>query len=171
MKQATTEPCKQRRQPTGLRALKINIHIRGKERGGESWTDEGCNEYEKRLKTNNIDITTSFHKTDELLVSAVEHLINDASPVVFLKIKGKNYSSEEFSEFCYNQLVEGGSKMSFVIGGAEGLPVSLLNKKESQRIQYVSLSELTLTHHMARLFLIEQIYRASEIHKGTKYHK
>ena len=61
---------------------------------------------------------------------------------------------------------EGGSRVSFIIGGAEGLPPSLKASSE-----LLSLSRMTLTHQMARLFLAEQIYRAAEIRRGSPYHK
>lgn len=63
-------------------------------------------------------------------------------------------------------LPPGGSRLVFVIGGAEGLPSALKEKKELW-----SLSKLTFTHQWARVLLTEQIYRATEIKKGSGYHK
>ena len=60
----------------------------------------------------------------------------------------------------------GGSRLSFIIGGAEGLPAEV-----RADATLVSLSRLTFTHQMARLVLAEQIYRATEIRKGSGYHK
>ena len=56
---------------------------------------------------------------------------------------------------------------SFFIGGADGLPAEL----KADRSRLLSLSKLTFTHQMARLLLVEQIYRATEIRKGSGYHK
>jgi 23S rRNA (pseudouridine1915-N3)-methyltransferase len=60
-----------------------------------------------------------------------------------------------------------GSRLVFLIGGAEGISPSLLSKAFAK----ISFSKMTLTHQMVRLLLLEQIYRAVEIRKGTGYHK
>lgn len=67
---------------------------------------------------------------------------------------------------CVLGLEEGGAQLSFIVGGFDGLPDKI-------KIKYplISLSNLTWTHQMARLLLIEQIYRATEIRKNSKYHK
>jgi 23S rRNA (pseudouridine1915-N3)-methyltransferase len=62
----------------------------------------------------------------------------------------------------------GGSRLAFVIGGAEGLPASI---KGSRQYEFWSLSKLTFTHQWARVLLTEQLYRATEIRKGSGYHK
>ena len=60
----------------------------------------------------------------------------------------------------------------FVIGGAEGLPSELKETRSGRpRPTLISLSAMTFTHQFARMLLIEQIYRASEIRKGSGYHK
>jgi 23S rRNA (pseudouridine1915-N3)-methyltransferase len=68
----------------------------------------------------------------------------------------------------YSWLEEGGSRLTFVIGGAEGLPQEI---KQQQQRDMLSLGMMTFTHQFARLLLMEQIYRASEIKKGSGYHK
>lgn len=60
-----------------------------------------------------------------------------------------------------------GAHLNFVIGGAEGLPPPILNNSLTQ----ISLSPLTFTHQLTRLILLEQLYRAFEIQKGSQYHK
>ena len=77
-------------------------------------------------------------------------------------------TSERFSEEMYKWLEEGGSRLTFVIGGAEGLPDEI---KSNYGNRMLSLSTLTFTHQFARILLMEQIYRASEIKKGSGYHK
>jgi len=79
----------------------------------------------------------------------------------------QSLSSEQFSEQMYKWLEEGGSRVCFVIGGAEGLPAAL----QGLGLPSLSLGPLTLTHQFARVLLAEQIYRASQIRLGTKYHK
>lgn len=77
-------------------------------------------------------------------------------------------SSEDFSKALYRAVEDGGSRVVFVIGDADGLSEDV---KAVKGAKLISLGGLTLTHRMCRLFLAEQIYRAVEIHKGTGYHK
>ena len=65
---------------------------------------------------------------------------------------------------------EGGSRVTFIIGGADGLPPAL-KQAAGQQASLISLGRLTYTHQMARLLLAEQIYRATEIRRGSGYHK
>ena len=72
----------------------------------------------------------------------------------------------------YQWLDQGGSRLVFVIGGADGLPSELLTPNSAaKKEQLLSLSSLTFTHQFARTLLMEQIYRATEIRKGSGYHK
>ena len=87
--------------------------------------------------------------------------------MVLLDPLGKTRTSEKLSEDIYNWLDLGGSRLSFVIGGAEGLPEEM----KQQNRNHLSLSSLTFTHQFARVLLMEQIYRSSEIKKGSGYHK
>jgi len=87
-------------------------------------------------------------------------------PIVLLDPFGKETTSEVFTEKFYNWVEQGGSRIVFVIGGAEGLPPELRSGSaldSHQKPILISLSQLTFTHQFARLVLIEQIYRASEI--------
>mmetsp|Transcript_14927 Transcript_14927/g.25903 ORF Transcript_14927/g.25903 Transcript_14927/m.25903 type:complete len:148 (-) Transcript_14927:171-614(-) len=85
--------------------------------------------------------------------------------------------SNQFSELLFNWLEKGGSRVAFVIGGADGLPEAVKKDRDLPLHQrryvhyFLSLSNLTFTHKMARLLLVEQIYRAAEIRKGSKYNK
>ena len=142
--------------------LTTNIYIVGKKNGGEPFISDGCNEYEKRLKPT-MTITTHFLKSDDALVDAVK---NSRGIVLALDENGKQYTSREFSKVVYDGLEEGGAPLNFVIGGFDGLPNQI---KSTARL--ISLSRMTWTHQMARLLLLEQVYRACEIHKGTAYHK
>lgn len=78
--------------------------------------------------------------------------------------------SPAFSDFLFTKLEAGGSRLTFVVGGAEGLPPGL-KSKPPQGGTKLSLSSMTFTHLWARVLLAEQIYRASEIRRGSKYHK
>lgn len=127
----------------------------------EEWLDQALNEYYKRLKTQ-ADVEFCLAKNDEQLLS----WIDKESRVICLDAEGKMLNSEAFSHFLLSQLEAGGSRLTFVIGGADGLPRTL-----KEKYPLVSFSKLTFTHQLVRLILVEQIYRALEIAKGSKYHK
>lgn len=79
---------------------------------------------------------------------------------------GKQFDSIQFSKTLYDGFEDGGAHVSFIIGGFAGLPQEIRDN-----FPLISLSQMTWTHQMARLLLIEQIYRAYEIRKGSNYHK
>lgn len=138
---------------------KIRILAVGKTK--ESWLDEALSEYLKRLKSQ-VQFEFIFVKDDKELLSFVEN----STHAICLDEKGALKSSSEFSKFLLTKLQEGGSRLTLIIGGAEGLPPIL-----KENCPLISLSPMTLTHQMVRLLLIEQIYRAFEIAKNSPYHK
>jgi|MDTB01.3.fsa_nt_gb 23S rRNA (pseudouridine1915-N3)-methyltransferase len=144
------------------RALTVNILVVGKKNSVEPWIESACGEFEKRLKPV-LKLNTQFLKSDEALSASVKASKN----VVALDENGTQHTSREFSQFVYKQLEEGGATLTFVIGGFAGLPQAV---KEGN-YPLISLSKMTWTHQMARLLLIEQVYRAVEIQKGSGYHK
>ncbi len=88
--------------------------------------------------------------------------------VISLDRTGKQLSSIEFSDFLQNRIEKGQDKeICFIIGGAYGLCEQVL--KNSNYI--LSLSKMTFPHQLARILILEQIYRAFEIVRGSKYHK
>lgn len=152
----------QLRSSTTSRFLTTNIYIVGKKNGAEAFIASGCAEYEKRLQPV-MSLTTHFLKSDVDLVTTTTNL----KGVVFaLDERGKELTSREFSKLLYDSFVDGGTHVSFIIGGFAGLPSEVRSK-----YPLLTLSKMTWTHQMARLLLLEQIYRASEIHKGSAYHK
>lgn len=144
------------------RQLTTNIIVVGKKNGGEQWISEGYAEYEKRLKPI-MNLQTIFLKSDEELIRATQA---SKGCIIALDERGKQHTSVEFTELFYSSVEKGGSHVSFIIGGFAGLPDEIRN-----HYQLISLSKLTWTHTMARLLLTEQIYRATEIRKGSGYHK
>lgn len=138
---------------------KIKIFSVGKTK--ETWLEDALSEYIRRLQPV-LAIEFIWAKNDEQLLQ----LVAKESLVVCLDPNGKLMSSEKFASFLESKLEEGGSRLAFVIGGAEGLP-PLLKTSPLQ----ISLSPLTFTHQLTRLVLLEQIYRAFEIIKGSPYHK
>jgi 23S rRNA (pseudouridine1915-N3)-methyltransferase len=154
-------------------AMKVNIRIVGR-KSSESWLEEGVQMYETRLQPSNVDVETIWHKDDAALIRGVEMDQQKNHKVVCLDPKGQRATSEAFAQKLYDWLEEGGSRLSFVIGGAEGLPSELkylVSSSKSSAPPIISLSALTFTHQFARLLLMEQIYRATEIRKGSGYHK
>lgn len=138
---------------------KIKILTIGKTK--ETWLEEALGEYRKRLKPV-AEIEIVIVKDDAALVRAVEQ----EQRVVCLDVMGKMMDSVAFSRFLMGELEAGGARLTIVIGGAEGLPEEM-----RRRYQLISLSHMTFTHQCVRLILVEQIYRAFEIAKGTGYHK
>jgi 23S rRNA (pseudouridine1915-N3)-methyltransferase len=159
--------------PTALSAIRANIRWVGR-KNADPWLEDAWDTYATRLRSNNVNVVSECHKTDESLVQAVAKDAAKNLPVVLLDPRGRSSTSEEFARDFYRWAQDGGSRMTFVIGGAEGLPPALLdeaNYRNGIPPNLLSLSELTFTHQFARLLLVEQIYRASEIRKGTGYHK
>ncbi|MBA2728671.1 MAG: 23S rRNA (pseudouridine(1915)-N(3))-methyltransferase RlmH [Parachlamydiaceae bacterium] len=141
--------------------IKIRIVSVGKTK--EAWLEQALAEYLQRLKAQVI-FEFCWCKDDVALTALVERA--NSEKVIGLDPNGQLMTSERFAEFFDRQVVEGGSKVTFVIGGADGLPSVL-----KTNLNLISLSPLTFTHQITRLILIEQIYRAIEILKGSKYHK
>lgn len=86
--------------------------------------------------------------------------------VVLLDEKGNSYSSVGFSDFIQQRMNQGLSNLVFVIGGPYGFNQDLFNRANGM----ISLSKMTFSHQMVRLFFVEQIYRAFTIMKGEPYH-
>lgn len=147
-----------------IRDLTTNILVVGKKNSVEPWIAEGISEYEKRLKPI-MTMTTIFFKCDDDLTRYCEAGKGTGS-IVLLDENGKHLTSREFSAYFYKSIEKGGATISLVVGGFDGLPDELRGKFPA-----ISLSKMTWTHQMARMLLIEQIYRASEIQKGSGYHK
>jgi 23S rRNA (pseudouridine1915-N3)-methyltransferase len=148
--------------------MKIKIRIVGRKNGSEKWLEDSYKMYETRLRPTPLEVETIWHKNDQDLIKGVQGDVNRNHAVVLLDPVGDRTTSEQFCENLYSWLDRGGSRVAFVIGGAEGLPAELLRQEHMERM---SLSALTFTHQLARTLLVEQIYRASEIRKGSGYHK
>ena len=82
-------------------------------------------------------------------------------------MEGRERSSEELAELMARWAGRGESRVAFLIGGSHGLHASV--KREAA--ERLSMSPMTFPHHLARVMLLEQIYRAYQINAGTKYHK
>ncbi len=86
--------------------------------------------------------------------------------VVLLDDKGKSHGSVQFSKWLQDKMNRGYKHITFVVGGAYGFSDPVYAAANEQ----LSLSKMTLSHQMIRLFFTEQIYRAFTILKGEPYH-
>ena len=139
--------------------IKIKILFVGKTK--EKWLEEACSEYLKRLSPV-IQVYFAWARDTPQLIDWAQK----EESIISLDPKGETFTSEEFSHYLAGQWEKQGGRLTLIIGGAEGLP-----KEIKERGNLISLSSLTFTHQITRLILIEQIYRASEIQKGSSYHK
>lgn len=127
----------------------------------EPWLQEGMQMYVERL--------TPFAHFEFVWLKDLAQLekeVEKEKHVIILDAVGFMGDSVAFSEWVFKEIEKGGSRLTFVIGPAEGLPDWM-----KKRYSAVSLSRLTFTHQLARLLLMEQLFRAFEIKKGSAYHK
>ncbi|MGM5629371.1 23S rRNA (pseudouridine(1915)-N(3))-methyltransferase RlmH [Apibacter raozihei] len=92
--------------------------------------------------------------------------LHASDSLILLDEKGKQYTSIEFSKFIDNQMNNSTKHIVFCIGGAWGFSDKIYNLPH----QKISLSSMTFTHQMIRLFFTEQLYRAFSILQGKPYH-
>jgi 23S rRNA (pseudouridine1915-N3)-methyltransferase len=132
-------------------------------------------EYEKRLQPyaqiETISMPASKSDTRNRVQSDEKGLflqkLNEDSFVIALDERGQQLTSEEFAALLGQQRDFGPGKVQFLIGGSHGLHTDVLAKAHKK----LSLSKMTFTHEMVRVFLMEQLYRAATILVGKKYHK
>ena len=158
--------------------LNINIICVGKLK--ETYLKDAVNEYSKRLqKYCNLEITELAdeklpNKLNPSLISDIKNkecnkilqAIHKDSFVFCLDLKGKNFSSEEFSQKIDDIALNSNSHITFIIGGTLGLNDDVL--KHSNEL--ICFSKMTFPHQLIRIFLLEQIFRAFKISKGETYH-
>jgi len=147
----------------------------------EKFLQDGIAEYEKRLlpyaKVQVVEIAeekrpASTTPSVEIIAlkkegDRIRAAIPDGSFVIVLDIKGLSRSSEELAASFREWELSGQNQLAFVIGGDLGLSPAVLARSDLR----LSLSKMTFTHPMARLLLMEQVYRAFRIIRGKPYHK
>jgi len=89
------------------------------------------------------------------------------APIVLLDAAGREFTSEEFARWLARQLNSGQKELIFLLGGAEGFPEE--TKKQADVL--LSLSRLTMPHELARVVLLEQLYRAFALLREHPYPK
>jgi 23S rRNA (pseudouridine1915-N3)-methyltransferase len=106
---------------------------------------------ERKIKKESDSILSKIHEKDF---------------VILLDEKGKEFSSVQLSDYLGKIMVNGTSKIYFIVGGAYGVSEEI--KKRANFI--LSFSKFTITHQMIRILLLEQIYRAMTIIRNERYH-
>ncbi len=109
----------------------------------------------------------SAHETVELEGERILEKVNQSSFVCALDIKGQAVGSRGLAKKLSEWQIRGVKEVTFAIGGAEGLSPAVVEKADFS----LSLSFLTFTHEMARVILLEQLYRSFTILKGYPYQK
>ena len=92
--------------------------------------------------------------------------IRQGDRVIAMCIDGPQYDSESFARHLAENEMKGGRQV-FVIGGSLGLSKAVIQRADEK----ISLSKMTFPHQLARVLLLEQIYRACKINAGERYHK
>lgn len=141
------------------------------------WT-AACDEYLKRMRAYakvevrelaDVDpgkaggVQASLEKEGDAILAAIP----DRAHVILLDIKGKQRSSEQLSKHLDDLALSGKSDITFIIGGSDGVSIEV----KARANETLSFGPLTLPHNLARVVLLEQIYRAYKISRGEPYHK
>lgn len=143
----------------------------------ETYLETGCNIYIKRLANYvNLDVMTIAVNKATRQRSQEEQKVEEArlilrelkneDEVLLLDEGGSSYNSRQFSAFLQQKQNASVKRLVFVVGGPFGFDQSLYQRANHK----LSLSKMTFSHQMVRLFFLEQLYRAYTILKGEKYH-
>ena len=149
--------------------LKITVIAVGKLK--ERFWKDACAEYLKRLGgyahvTVREVPDSSIEREARALESALDALGADVR-IILLDIRGTETSSEQLARKLDNLAIDGVSHVAFVIGGSDGVASSV----KARAHDCLSFGPITLPHNLARVVLLEQIYRACKINRGEPYHK
>ena len=143
----------------------------------DSYIAEGIEIYTKRLKnycafemvTINVPKAVRQRSHNEQKMEEAKLILAAILPedqLVLLDEKGKEYSSVQFSNVIAQKQNASVKRLVFLIGGPFGFSETVYNRANFK----ISLSQMTFSHQMVRLFFVEQLYRAYSILKGEKYH-
>lgn len=155
--------------------MKITFILNGKTE--EDYIIKGSSIYEQRLKhylsfetivipalknTKALSIVQQKQKEGELILKSIQ----STDKLILLDENGKEHSSVQFSNFIQQQMNSGIKNLVFVVGGPYGFSDEIYKRANGK----VSLSKMTFSHQMVRLFFVEQLYRAMTILKNEPYH-
>lgn len=159
--------------------LSIRLVCVGKLR--EQFFVDAFNEYSKRLSAyckfecaelNETKLGSS--PSDKEIAAAldkeaadIERALGKDAYVIAMCVEGIQLKSEDLAQRISSLAVTGRGRICFVIGGSFGISPRIKQRADMR----LSMSEMTFPHHLARVMLAEQIYRAFKISEGSKYHK
>lgn len=158
--------------------LSVNIICVGKLK--ESYLRDAVEEYSKRMKPlcklsvielpeERVGENPSPAEIRQTITAESDRIMSKLSKgdyVIAMCVEGRNISSEELSERLENVQLQA-SAVDFIIGGSWGLSDELKARADFK----LSMGKMTFPHQLCRVMLLEQIYRAFQISRGTKYHK
>ena len=144
---------------------------------GKKFLEDGEQEYLKRLRhyiSFQLQIIPDIKQAKSLSENQIkqkegEMILEKVTPtdsLILLDEKGKEYTSTEFSADLQEQFYRGGKHIYFVVGGPYGFSDAVYQRANGM----ISLSQMTFSHQMIRLFFIEQVYRAMTILRNEPYH-
>ncbi len=155
--------------------MKVELWLIGKT--AFPYLEEGMAVYEKRLShylpfasVVLPDVKNAGSLANELLKQKEGELVisrlKKEDLLVLLDERGKQLTSVEFSNFMEQKLQLGSRRLVFLVGGAWGFSEAIYQRAD----QKLSISKMTFSHQMVRLFFLEQLYRAMTILRGESYH-
>ena len=155
--------------------MKITLLSIGKT--DDAYIKEGIDKYLKRLKHYTklelVDLpelkNTKALTQDQQKTKEAELLLKKIAPtdfVILLDEKGVELTSSQFAAYLDKKAISSTSSIIFIIGGPYGFDSTVYQRANDK----LSLSRMTFSHQMVRLFFVEQLYRAYTIIKGEPYH-
>ena len=151
----------------------LNIRLICVGRLKEKFYLEACREYEKRLSTlcrmEILQLEEEPDRPGSLAREAekVRAAIPAGSYLIAMCIEGRTMSSEELAHTLQKLQNSGVSRLCILVGSSRGLDEAL----KAQAGLRLSMSPMTFPHHLARVMLLEQLYRGFKINEGSSYHK
>jgi 23S rRNA (pseudouridine1915-N3)-methyltransferase len=139
------------------------VWITGRRGDKQPAVQELTEEYAKRL-SRFVTIEAKSVASEEAVLNVLDG--RNRPFVVLLDSRGKQFTSEEFAGFIETHQSRSTQTLLFVVGPADGFSEKMLKSAD----QLLSLGRMTLPHELARVVLLEQIYRAFTILKGHPYH-
>ncbi|GIV32128.1 MAG: ribosomal RNA large subunit methyltransferase H [Saprospiraceae bacterium] len=155
--------------------MKVELWLIGKT--SPAWLQQGMDVYEKRLRhylsfdvhilpplknTSKLPVPLLIEKEGEVLLK----LLQPDDYLVLLDERGQTFTSKQFAAWMERQMVASPRRLIFAVGGAFGFSQAVRRRSNFS----ISLSAMTFSHQMVRLFFLEQLYRAMTIIRGEAYH-
>ena len=140
---------------------RVTVHLHGRPRG--LGTKDLIESYGKRILLSGIDIEIHSDKVSNL--DYQDRIETKSGKLILLDESGDQFTSLEIASLLSDVAISG-ENLNFDIGPVEGFDEGF-----KSRHRMISISRMTLTHEMASAILLEQLYRASEINRGSSYHR